>query len=197
MRGKERFFRAGRQTTLHEFLFVTHFYVPMRRQFLERRGLAERELKARLERQGWTVWRCDLIGIVHERGDDLYPNVRRKYELLEAVLERRRPGLHEEIRYLVAVHHGAPDFLCERLGELKLVECKLGHEQLLASQRACIPKLQAMGLCVEVHKLVEECTKVRAAEVNLTTGKKNVKEQQLRLTKKLIETRRESAVARI
>jgi hypothetical protein len=188
---KRRFLRGyqhqGRQTTLHEFLFVTHIYVPMRRQFLERRGLAERELKARLERQGWTVWRGDLIGILR-REEEVYPNVRKKYELLAALLAKRRPDLQEELEYLAAIHHGLPDFLCHRLGEFKLVECKLGHEQLSEAQRRCIPKLQAMGFAVEVHKLVETCTKVRAAEVDITTGRKSVRERQLTITKRLAES---------
>jgi hypothetical protein len=190
-RRKRRFLRGyqhqGRQTTLHEFLVVTHVYVPMRRQFLERRGLAERELKTRLERQGWTVWRGDLVGILR-RGEEIYPNVRKKYELLAQLLEKRHPGLQEEFEYLATVHHGLPDFLCHRLGEFKLVECKLGHERLSEAQRRCIAKLQRLGLPVEVHKLVEACTKVRAAEIDIMTGRKSVRERQLIITKKLAES---------
>jgi len=180
----------GRQTLLSEFWnTVTFRYVPMRRKVLERKGLAERELKARLERQGWTVWRGELIGILRNEegpdGEGIYPNVRKKYELLGELLERHHPEKKEYLEYLAAVHHGLPDFLCFRLNVFKFVECKLGHEQLRHSQKKCIPKLLAMGFEVEVHKLVEECTKVRVAAVNLENGHKTVRERQLTMTKKL------------
>jgi hypothetical protein len=165
---------------------ITVRYLPMRKEFLDRRGLAERELRRRLERQGWTVWRGELVGILRNR-DDLYLNVRKKYELLERLLEQHRPGTLERLQYLAAVHHGMPDFLCFRRGEFEFVECKLCHEQLSRVQKACIPKLQALGFTVEIHKLVDDRTKVRAALFQLETSEKTVIERQLKLTKKLMK----------
>jgi hypothetical protein len=39
-----------------------------------------------------------------------------------------------------------------------------------------------MGLCVEVHKLVEPCTKIRHAAIDLITGTKTIYERQLTIT---------------
>ncbi len=150
-----------------------------------RKGMSERELRKRLERQGWTVWRGALINIL--RRDELYPNVRRKYEILKELLQDHHPHHFELLEYYCAVHHGLPDFLCFRNKEFLFVECKLGHEQLLPGQKICIQKLQKLGFKVEVHKLVQDCTKTRLALVDLEEGEKIVIEKQLRLTKKLMK----------
>ncbi len=187
-----------RQTLLSEFRHaVLVRYVPMRRCFLERKGLAERELKTLLERRGWTVWRGELVGILRRAkydGEELYPNVRTKYELLGELLERHHPETKERLEYLAAVHHGLPDFLCFRLSEFRFVECKLGHEQLRRSQKRCIPKLLALGFDVEVHVLVDGCTKARVATLDLKSGRRCIREQQLALTKKLCETHRSGKI---
>lgn len=172
---------SGRQTTLFEYAWLVTFrYVPMRSGSVERRGLSERELKRRLERQGWKVWRGGLIGIL--RREELYPNVRRKYGLLRELVERRHPGTFELLEYLCAVHHGMPDFLCHHPAKgFLFVECKLGHEGLSEGQKRCIRRLQLLGFEVEVHKLVEPCTKTRAAAIDLENGEKSVLERQLRI----------------
>lgn len=156
-------------------------YIPVRTLPPDRRGYSERIIKRMLERDEWTVWRGDLVGI-HE--DEVYPNVQRKYALLSALLEQHRPGAAEELEYIAAVHHGIPDFICYRRGLFKFVECKLAHEQLSDRQKACIARLQEMGFLVEVHKIVEESTKTRRAEVDLRTGEKKVVEKQARLKKR-------------
>ncbi len=184
---------SGRQTTLYEYAWLVIFrYVPLpdRCRSLparKRRGLSERELRRKLERRGWSVWRGGLLNIL--RRDELYPVVRRKYARLKGLLGTRHPGAFELLEYLCAVHHGMPDFLCHHPAKgFRFVECKLGHEQLSQRQKRCIRKLQTIGFDVEVWKLVERCTKAREAEVNLENGAKNVTDAQARLTKKLVET---------
>jgi hypothetical protein len=167
---------------------VRHQYIPMRRTRRTARGLSELQLRQRLEKQGWTVWRGGAIGIT--RRAELYPNVERKYTLLIELLAKDHAQHVELLQYLCAVHHGMPDFLCYRGkggGEWKFVECKYKHEQLSERQKTCIQKLTSLGFTVEVHKLVDHQTKTRNATVNLKTGAKNVKEQQLKLNSKRIK----------
>lgn len=161
---------------------VRHLFIPYHRSYANKRGLSEKILRRSLEKQGWIVWRGGIIGITKEA--DVYPNVRRKYELLHEMMEEHREGMIEELEYLCKVHHGMPDFLCFRRGVWKFVECKLGHEQLSSRQKHCIRKLQHMGFTIEVHKLVEDCTKTRKADVNLDTGEKEIIEKQLRIKKR-------------
>jgi len=165
---------------------VYHVYVPMARKYKKRQGLSERQLKKRLEQQGWTVWRGGAINIVRYGG--LYPNVKRKYEVLCKVLEEHRPGTCEYLQYLCSVHHGMPDFICYRSGKFKFVECKLGHEQLSHRQKACIRRLKGLGFTVEVHKFVDHCTKTRRAIVDLRDGSKSILEKQMTLTQKWAKT---------
>jgi hypothetical protein len=50
-----------RQTVLTEFYpCITRIYVPAAKRHTERRGLAERVLRRRLDKHGWKVWRGDL-----------------------------------------------------------------------------------------------------------------------------------------
>ena len=151
---------------------VLHEYIPLKKQYDNRGGLSERILKQRLEQQGWIVWKSALIGF-WESAD---PNVERKNAKLHELLD---PETREWLEYMNAVHHGLPDYICYRAGKWKFVECKLGHEQLNKNQRKCIPKLKGRGFHVEVHKLVEDCTKTRAALVQLGTREKKILEKQM------------------
>ncbi len=170
-------------------LLFRYLPLPDRYQEVPRRGLSERLVKRRLEQRGWKVWRGALLNIL--RRAELYPVVRRKYELLKELLDQRHPGTFEVLELLAAVHHGLPDFLAYHPAEgFRFVECKLGHEQLLESQKRCFPKLQALGFAVEVHVLVESCTKTRRAVVDFEAAEKRVLERQLRLTKKLLRVKR-------
>lgn len=74
-----------------------------------------------------------------------------------------------------------PDFLCYRDGVFKFVECKLQYECLSERQKKCISKLQSLGFLVEVHKLVDERTKIRSAFVDLSSSDKLIIERQLKL----------------
>jgi DNA polymerase-2 len=164
---------SHRQSTINDFRYqVKHVYVPIRKKFESYGGVSEKELRKRLGKQGWIVWKSALINIIND--EEVYPNVRRKYEKLHGLLDDRL----EMLRYICHVHHGLPDFICYRNGIFKFVECKLGHEQLSDSQKKCIPKLIDMGFDVEVHKLVHDCTKTRIADVNLKYQIKNVVEKQ-------------------
>jgi len=174
-----------RQTTLLEFgLHVLTIYVPRRNYpYKSRRGLAESQLKKRLEKQGWMVWRG---GFFHAINGDLYPVVRRKYvQLVQLIKELYNANLYDYLCYLDTVHHGMPDYIAyhPQLQKLKFVECKLGHEQLSVRQIQTIHCLQDKGFNVEVHKLVDPCTKTRKAKVNLLTKNKHVLEQVKPLTK--------------
>jgi len=137
---------------------LTHIFVPLQSS-PPRFGLAERFLRRRLERQGWTVWRGGRIDIV--RQEDVYPNVRRKYEQLCRLLQKHHPRQVERLQYLCAVHQGMPDFVCYRNGRFKFVECKLQYEPLSLRQKKCIQTLQQLGFVVEVHTLVDKRTKKR------------------------------------
>ncbi len=78
-----------------------------------------------------------------------------------------------------------PDLVCYNpaLKQFKFVECKLGHEGLSDRQVVTIQRLQEEGFQVEIHKLVEECTKTRKAEVNLVTKEKKILEKEMKLTR--------------
>jgi hypothetical protein len=164
---------------------VPHLYVPRRRTKRSNYGLSEIQVKAKLLKEGWEIWRGGNIGITRQA--EIYPNVERKYKRLCELLSKDFPDKLELLQYLCAVHHGMPDYLCYRRGEWKFVECKLYHEQLSARQKICITKLQSLGFTVEVHKLIDHRTKTRKAHVDLKTGKKNIKEHQLKLNSKHIK----------
>ncbi len=142
-----------------------------------RRGFSEHVIRRRLERRGWQVWRPDLLCAQHE-----YLVVRRKYGRLVALLDRFHPGLHEELRYLCAVHHGLPDFLCFH-GSFLFVECKLGYEPLSWRQRQCFRKLLRLGFRVEVHVVAGQRQRSSLAELDLVSGEKIVVERQCSLAR--------------
>ena len=172
-----------RQSTLLEYeLVIITEYIPMRKYpYKTRHGLAELQLRKRLEKQGWKVWRG---GFVHAIAADVYPSVKKRYlELAELILELHGERMLDFLCYLCTVHHGMPDLVCYNpaLKQFKFVECKLGHEGLSSRQVLTIQRLQENGLNVEVHKLVEECTKTRKAEIDLRTKQKKVLEKEMTL----------------
>ena len=174
-----------RQTKLLEYAApaIRQIFIPM--QKLESNssniGLSEKILKRRLEKQGWTVWRGGIINIV--RKNDIYPNIRRKYEQLCNLIVKHNPGVLEELQLMCAVHHGMPDFICFRNGSFKFVECKFKNEQLSSRQKKCISKLQQMGFEVEVQKIVAPNTKTRIALTNTVTWDKIIVEKQAKLSR--------------
>lgn len=178
-------------------MHVLHKYVPRSKRRVSNYGLSEAQVKAKLLAEGWEVWRGGHIGIT--RRAELYPNVERKYKRLCELLERDFPQRLELLQYLCHVHHGMPDYLCHRekggRNEWKFVECKFLHEQLSMRQKTCIAKLQSLGFTVEVHKVVDHRTKTRSAEVNIETGKRLVKDVQLKLNSRRIKqaTKRNAA----
>jgi DNA polymerase elongation subunit (family B) len=173
------------QTTLERFLpKVKHIYIHAHEMPDSRFGYSERLIRKRLEGDGWTVWRGGLMNVLKD--DEIYPNVKRKYERLMALLEKERPDAIETLQYYCSVHHGMPDFLCYRRGEWKFVECKLIHEQLSAKQKKCIARLQALGFPVEVHKVVDHQTKAREAEVDVISGEHTVVEEQAVIRRYLV-----------
>lgn len=148
-----------------------------------RHRLSETQLRKRLEKQGWKVWRG---GFVHAFSLELYPNVRRWYwQLKNLICEMYGEPTWESLCYISYVHHGMPDFICYHpiLKECKFVECKLGHEQLSKRQVLTIQKLDRLGFVTEIHKLVDPCTKTREANVDLVFKKKEILEQELTLRK--------------
>ncbi|MCB9362088.1 VRR-NUC domain-containing protein [Candidatus Woesearchaeota archaeon] len=152
---------------------IRFIYIPITRAYKSNRGLSERLIKNKLEKEKWEVWRGGAFNILKQ--DEVYPNVQWKYMRLFAMFPK------EDIlyfQYLCHVHHGMPDFVCAREEQIKFVECKLGHEQLSTRQRTCIKLLKHRGYEVEVHKLVNDCTRTRIAYIDLDTGKKVIKEQQ-------------------
>ncbi|MEM3154738.1 MAG: VRR-NUC domain-containing protein [Candidatus Woesearchaeota archaeon] len=173
-----------RQSTLLEFeLTVITEYIPMRKYpYKTRHGLAELQLRKRLEKQGWQVWRG---GFVNAIAADAYPAVKRKYaQLSELILELYGERALDFLCYLCAVQHGMPDLVCyhPQKKEFKFVECKFGHEQLSSRQIMTIKHLIDAGFVVEVHKLVDDATKTRKAEVNLVTKEKKVLEKEMKLS---------------
>lgn len=170
--------KAGyeRQSRLTEF--VVSVFVEIKSDG-PRRGLSEKQLRKRLEDDGWMVWRGGLIGIW--KRDRLYPNVMKKYLLLQELLIKHYPTNIDHLEYLCAVHHGMPDLICYRNGVFKFVECKLGYEIISEHQKKCITILQKIGMNVEVHRVVEAPIMTRIATLNVMTGQKRVHERQMRL----------------
>lgn len=171
-----------RQTSLLEFgLNITTVYVPIRNYpYMTRRGLSELQLRRRLEKQGWHVWRG---GFLHA-ASDYFPSVKKRYDRLFGLLkELVGDDTVQRLCYLSSVHHGMPDFLCYNPStkQFKFVECKLGHEALSQRQVITISKLHDAGFVTEVHKLVDACTKVRKASINLAFKQKEVLEKELTL----------------
>ncbi|MEK6849867.1 MAG: VRR-NUC domain-containing protein [Nanoarchaeota archaeon] len=171
-----------RQTSLLEFgLKITTIYVPIRNYpYMTRRGLSELQLRRRLEKQGWQVWRG---GFLHA-ASGYFPSVKKKYDFLFGLLkELTNEDTVQRLCYLSSVHHGMPDFLCYNSAtkQFKFVECKLGHEALSQRQVVTISKLHDAGFVTEVHKLVDACTKTRRAVVNISLGTKQVMEKEMTL----------------
>lgn len=123
---------------------------------------------------------------MHAIAADVYPAVKRKYvQLAELIVELYGDKALDLLCYLCTVHHGMPDLVCYNpaLKQFKFVECKLGHEGLSDRQVTTIQKLKEAGFQVEVHKLVEECTKTRKAEIDLRTKEKRILEKEMKLTR--------------
>lgn len=158
-------------------LTIRHLFFESHARAESRLGLSEKLLSRRLQRQGWELWRGGILHIL--RQGEPYPNVRRKYERLQSLLEKNLPGTFEHLQYLCHVHHGMPDFLCYRNRQFKFVECKLGYEPLRHNQRLCIRRLLELGFEVEVHTLAVPSTRRLVADHDLQTGKKYVIERQM------------------
>ncbi|HIK01501.1 TPA: VRR-NUC domain-containing protein [archaeon] len=163
--------------------WVPFYFIPHSRNFSSKRGFAESNLRRRLEKQGWSVWKGLLIGAVRMQDD--YSTATEKYELLSKFLEKHSAELLEKLQYYCSVHFGFPDFICYKNGEWKFVECKLGYEPLSETQKKCIMELQVLGFNVEVHKLVSSHTGTRSAMVNLKGSGKIVTRKQLTLNNRL------------
>jgi len=172
--GKER------QTKIHEFHMVKHVYVPMLNSYQERKGLSERLLRKRLERQGYEVWRGGALNIL--KRDEIYPNVKIKYERLFQLLNKHKPNTLETLQYYCH-QHGMPDFITFRDKKFKFIEAKLCHEPLSKRQKKCILRLQKLGFEVEVHTLVDHRTKTRTQLIDHRSGNKKIIEKQLVLTR--------------
>ena len=167
-------FQTEKPTKLTDFFTLKEIYVPMKVNYSERKGLSEKIFKRKMEKEGWIVWKGALIGVESE-----YPNVIRKYKLLEKVLGDK----YEHIKYISHVHHGIPDVICYRKGEIKFIECKLINEQLSKSQKKCIALLQKMNFKVEVHRLMKISQRFKQVRKDMLTNKKIIVEQQVRIKK--------------
>jgi len=176
---------TARQTMISEHTpRIQLVYVPIGNySYKTQQGLAERQLRKRLEKQGWTVWRGGNFNLLRQQ-NNAYPSVRKAYEkLFQKIVVSHGAPMLERLQYICSVHHGMPDFICWRRGQWKFVECKRGHEQLSARQKTCVRILQEMGFAIEVHKLVDPCTKTRDALVSFETGAKYVLAKDLVLRK--------------
>jgi hypothetical protein len=159
---------------------VRHIYVPKSREYKSNRKLSEKIIKRKLEKEGWTVWRG---GSLNAHRSENYPNVIKKYSLLDTLLGEKL----ELLQYLCEVHHGMPDFFCHRKGECKFVECKFENEQLNALQKKCIARLMQEGYIVEVHKLTHSL--LREGYLDLETNKRVIVERQMKLKRKYKSSR--------
>jgi len=166
------------QTKLTDFYQVKHLYIPLYKNYKTNKGLSEKRIKLRLEKNNWIVWRGSLFNIL--KRTEIYPNVRRKYNLLINLINKIHPGTLDCLQYLCQ-QSGMPDFICFRDNKFKFVECKFKHEQLSKTQKLCIKKLQKLGFTVEVHKLVGHETKTRLAQINLHTNQKKIIARQMTL----------------
>lgn len=152
-------------------------YIYPSKKTSQERGKSEKEIKKKLEKQGWEVWRSASINFLYN--PDLFPVVLKKYQRLHMLLDAYYPKEKEYIQLLAAVHHGLPDFICFRQGIFKFIECKRGYEQLSDAQKICIPKLQELGFIVELHILGYLSTKTTKAI--LKDGKKKIVERQQKI----------------
>ncbi|MFH1642930.1 MAG: DNA polymerase domain-containing protein [Nanoarchaeota archaeon] len=167
-----------RQTKIVEYSTkIKQKYIPVNKKYPTNRGLSERLIKKRLEKDGWIVWKGSLIDIL-KWNNDPYPNVLRKYAKLTELLRKYYPNKIEELYYLNHVHHGMPDFLCYKNGEFKFIECKFLYESLSKLQKRCVAKLFELGFNVEVHKIVDHRTKTREAEVYVLNNCKEIMDEQ-------------------
>jgi DNA polymerase elongation subunit (family B) len=147
------------------------------RSYVTNRGLSERQIRKKLEKDGWHIWRGGLINCLIRH--DLYPNVRRRYIYLHQLLKKYHCDKIDLLHYYCS-QSGMPDFICFRDGKFKFVECKFNHEQLSKRQKLCILRLQSHGFNVEVLKFVDPSVRMRVMEEN-HLGMKRIMESQRRL----------------
>jgi hypothetical protein len=167
-----------RQSALSEYRpRMRQVYIHCMQMPDDTRGFSEKIARRKLEQDGWTVWRGGFINALDM--PEVYPNVRKKYELLEMLLQKHHPGKLDELKMLCSVHHGMPDLLAFRKGVFKFVECKLIYEQASSRQKKCLSRLTAMGFDVEMHRVVDHRTKAREAEVDIMSGEKIIVERQM------------------
>ena len=79
---------------------VECLYIPLKPSS-PRVGLAERFLKRRLERQGWIVWRGGMIHLSRE--EELYSNMKKKYDHLQQLLKIQVPEHIEQLQYFCRI----------------------------------------------------------------------------------------------
>jgi len=172
------------QKFLAEYGMIKTICVPIKNYpYKTRIGLAERQLRNRLKKKGWELWRGGYINAISA---DIYPVVKRRYDQLAKIItDANGINMLHFLCYLCTVHHGMPDYVCyhKHTKQLKFVECKLFNEQLSQRQVKTILKLQEAGFNVEVHKLVGSSTKTREAETNILTKEKKIKQKEETLKK--------------
>jgi len=120
--------------------------------YRSRRGLSERLANHYFGQRGYEVFRGTMVlGREFSVNYELYENVKRKYDRLEAILTERL-GLRlwvmrEELT------GGIPDFFVHKPGDCFFAEIKLEHEQIKPHQLQCAAKLEGFGFKVMLLRI--------------------------------------------
>ena len=122
---------------------ILHTYIPFYKKYKNTKGLSERQIRKRLEKDGWMVWRGGSINLIGKT--DLYPNVEKKYGILKALLAVHNPNTIDELAYLCAIHHGLPDFICYR-NKFKFVDHTI-------KMRKCLINILTGQKIIKEHQL--------------------------------------------
>lgn len=117
------------------------------------------------------------LGVEYSVNYHLYENVKRKYDRLEAILQRRLGARLEDFRK--SLGSGIPDFFVHNRTESFFVEAKLEHEQVRKGQLSRIRLMEKFGFMVVVVRIKRHVYR-HIMEMDLEKNEKSVKMRQKR-----------------
>src|SRR3990167_2373060 len=97
--------------------------------YKRRQGLSERLFRRYFTKKGYEVFRGQsVLGKEFSVYYELYFNVRRKVDRMEAILAEKLGGSLEDFRKILRTTKGIPDYFVYKHGECSFVEVKLENE---------------------------------------------------------------------
>ena len=152
--------------------------------YKSRRGLSEKIVKDHFTKQGYKIFRgIRILGKENSINYYLYPNVKKKYDELENIMRSILGKNLENLRNLVKITNGIPDFFIfdPITKKSKFIEVKMENEYIKKNQLECMEFLQSFGFETWVLRVKK---KIYLEKVEIDNGRRMVVAKQEKLWKK-------------